>query len=289
MIVFFNFLLNKKIEKNIFIKTNLTRLINIINMVKFILIILFITCISASETNIYTETTSILWSDPNNWSLGHVPYVYDNVILSPGSVVVLFDPNVCVAVRQLNVTSGCVLNLFSNLTIKNTTLISGSVIVFDMFNTSKIEFNNGLIWLSNNANVVVEHPAILHANDIIIAGPCSTQNNCRLLFNGQILNHGNIIILENTTLYVDDYTQSHLGLLYLHYNITANNIGTLNGMIIFVFGEILLISPNCNYHKISCVPIISADGYVIVTNLPIDICHHLTYFNTNGTTSIACF
>ena len=241
--------------------------------------------ISNHTPNVFIPIVSFFWSDRENWSKGHVPYLGEDVELSPDSVVQLYNPGCTTVVGKLNITEGSVLTIFSELTSINTTSIVGTLIMFKTINISEISLNNGLIWILNNASIYSEKNIILGINDTIIVGTLTTSN-----IYATIINKGKLLILEDTKLYIRKYLQTISGALYIHYNSTVTNIGFLYGQSLTIYGKIFIdCEMQINIKHNICVPIVQSINSLHVSTPITDTCGYMTNYSVTNNTILACF
>ena len=237
---------------------------------------------SGSGPNVFSVTVSFFWHDAANWSLGHVPYPNEDVELSLGSDVQLYDSGSTI-VKNINITNGCILSVYSKLVAKNMTN-SGSLLMFDDIIVDKIVLNNGLIWIMNDANIDATETIILNAKDIILVGPQTKSN-----INSMILNNGKMVLLQDTKLYANNYIQPKNGLLELHYNSTVTDIATLTSKHILIIGKIFLVCTRKIHPAFMCVPIIKGIYSIRVSSQIVDTCDYMKKYLIVGNILDACF
>lgn len=255
----------------------------------FIIIILLYTGssdlqINTGTPNIFIPTISFLWNDWENWSKKHVPYIGEDVVLSSGSIVQLYNPGISTIVGKINIANSCVFTINSEFISKNITTLAGSLIIFADVQLNKIYLNNSLIWIMNNASLYCDDYLLLNNKDIIIAGPYTFSNIYSI-----VINYGKLLILQNTRLFIKDYFQMPNSILTLYYNSTINDIGFLYGNSLNIFGKILL---ECSVQikiKKQCIPIISAIYSLHLDTPIVDICKYMTKYMINNNTALACF
>ena len=270
-----------------------------------ILIVTFIIFTGYNGCNIFSEVTSPYWNDWENWSKGRTPYIGEDVELSPGNFVILFNPGYTTVIGKLNITIGCIFSVYSKLTTQDTITIVGTIIIFDNINVANFDINCELIWIMNNANINVSRYIILNNNDSIIVGPDNSElfdriyfesdisiresQNMSNIFGTVINNSGHLIILQNTKLYIETYLQALSGVLHLHYNSTVTDIGCLYGNSLSVLGKIILICEmKINVEHI-CVPIISGIQKTHIFIPITDNCGYMKYYSIINNTISACF
>ncbi len=237
-----------------------------------------------TNINIFTPTTSFLWQDTNNWSLGIVPNASQDVVISPGSYVELLNNTVIIRVNSLNLTIGSTLSLFAEFVTKNT-INSGTVLLFSNYHSDKITMNSGLFWFINNANLTInDSKLVLNYYDLIVASDTISHINVPVYLNGSI------IIYENTTLHfysIFSYNNSNIN-YYANKSLdTIGKIRSYNNA--DLYSNIRISCKKNNYINYSkCFEIVHAKNIYLYKNITID-CDYISQVKYNLPFSIfAC-
>lgn len=242
------------------------------------------------ETNIYVSKRSVSWKDPNNWSLNRTPIISDNVIISQGSEIILFNPYNITIVNNIIIENGCIFYSYSVLEISSTMINRGTFITSFALISEELILLNGKIWIIDGY-ITVKKQLNIGLNDSIIMGPC-IYNICGTYIYSNVVNNGTIIIFPNIIGITNNYTQTDSGKLYLQYNRTINSVGSLIGRYLHISGNVYITPIECiKTPKYDCVVILSsAKKYLKVKHNPQNNCTKIKKYIISDNTDMAiCF